>query len=93
MSLDGCYEGPGKDVMAGKDTLMFGSRILWNDLLADDLVDGLHLMIAPVVLGAGTPIFAGQPAGALRLSDSRTWTGSGIVHLRYETYSSNRRFL
>ena len=68
----------------GKDILVFGSRTLWNDLLTHDLVDELHLMIGPVVLGAGTPLFDGQPAVSLRLIDSRTWDGSGNVLLRYE---------
>jgi dihydrofolate reductase len=68
----------------GKDILVFGSHTLWNDLLANDLVDELHLMIGSVVLGAGTPLFDGQPDVSLRLIDTRTWDGSGNVLLRYE---------
>jgi dihydrofolate reductase len=68
----------------GKDILVFGSRMLWNDLLANSMVDELHLMIAPVVLGAGTPLFDGQQAVSLRLIDTRTWDGSGNVLVRYE---------
>jgi dihydrofolate reductase len=69
---------------SGGDILMFGSRTLWNDLLANDLVDELHLMIGPVVLGSGTPAFDGDPAVSLRLVDTRTWDGSGNVLVRYQ---------
>jgi dihydrofolate reductase len=69
---------------AGKDILVFGSRAVWNDLLASDLVDELHLMISPVVVGAGTPIFEGKPPVSLRLIDTRTRDGSGNVFVRYQ---------
>lgn len=73
---------------SAKDVLVFGSHILWNDLLAHDLVDELHLLIAPVVIGAGTSIFNGQPHSTLRLIDTRTWNGSGNVLVRYATHRS-----
>jgi dihydrofolate reductase len=71
---------------SGKDILIFGSRTLWNDLLANDLVDELHLMVGPVVLGAGAPIFDSQPEVSHRLIDTQTWEGSGIVLIRYEAH-------
>jgi dihydrofolate reductase len=68
----------------GKDILMFGSHILWNDLLAHGLVDELHLMIGNVVLGGGTPAFAGQVTAPLRLIETRRWEDSSNVLARYE---------
>ncbi len=69
---------------AGKDILVFASRTLWSDLLAHGLVDELHLMIGPVVLGGGTPLFDGKPPVSLQLIDTQTWEGSGIVLVRYK---------
>ncbi|MGH2584497.1 MAG: dihydrofolate reductase family protein [Dehalococcoidia bacterium] len=68
----------------GNEILVFGSHTLWNDLLAHDLVDELHLMIGPIVLGAGTPVFDSPPPVSLRLIETRTWDGSGNVLLRYD---------
>lgn len=67
----------------GEDILITGSRTLWNDLLAHDLVDEIHLMIGNLVLGVGVPVFTGTPTAALRLIDVRTWEHSDNVLLRY----------
>lgn len=68
----------------GKDILITGSRTLWNDLLAHDLIDEIHLLIGNLVLGQGVPVFAGNTPASLRLIDTRRWEGSDNVLLRYE---------
>ena len=68
----------------GKDILITGSHILWNDLLAHDLIDEIHLLIGSLVLGQGIPVFAGSTPASLRLLDTRRWEGSDNVLLRYE---------
>lgn len=68
----------------GKDILITGSRTLWNDLLAHDLIDEIHLMIGNLVLGQGVPVFVGKTPTSLRLIDIRRWEDSDNVLLRYE---------
>jgi dihydrofolate reductase len=65
------------------ETLVFGSRTVWTDLLAAGLVDELHLMVAPVVLGDGVPAFDGPLPGSLRLTGTRRFDGSDNVLLTY----------
>jgi dihydrofolate reductase len=67
----------------GKDILVFGSHVLWNDLVVAGLVDELQMMVGPVVLGAGTPAFTAAAATSLALLDTRRWEGSDNVLLRY----------
>lgn len=74
----------------GKDILVTGSRTLWNDLLAHDLVDEIHLMIGNVLLGDGIPAFDGKPDASLRLLGTRTWESSDNVVLRYEVQHKDR---
>ena len=68
----------------GRDILMFGSRTLWNALLARGLVDELHLIIAPVVLGDGTPLFDAPPPVTPRLIEARSQSHSGLVIATYD---------
>jgi dihydrofolate reductase len=66
------------------DILIFGSRMTWNGLLAQGLIDELHLMVGPTALGEGTPIFEGPVD--LVLLDARRFDGSDNVLLRYAVH-------
>jgi dihydrofolate reductase len=65
----------------GGAILIFGSRTTWNGLLAQGLVDELHLMISPAALGDGTPIF--EAPVDLALLEARRFDCSSNVLLRY----------
>jgi len=63
------------------DILVFASRTTWNGLLAQGLVDEIHLMVGPRALAGGTPTFD-RPAD-LTLLGVRRPEGSDNVLLRY----------
>ena len=61
------------------DILVAGSAKLVQSLLALDLVDELHLMVFPIVLGAGKRLFAeGTDSTSLNLVGTKQ-TGSGVT--------------
>ena len=69
---------------ASGDIVVFGSHVLWNDLLAHDLVDELHLLFGPGIVGAGgVPAFGASRPARFRLLDVHRWDGSDLVRLRY----------
>lgn len=65
----------------GKDILVFGSHMLWNDLLAAGLVDELHLILGPGTVGGGVPAFQGRHR--FQLLGTQTWPGTSLVLIRY----------
>ncbi len=68
----------------GGDVVVFGSHVLWNDLLEHGLVDELVLMVGPGVVGpGGVPAFESTGPARFRLLDVHRWDGSDLVRLRY----------
>jgi dihydrofolate reductase len=65
------------------DLYVSGSGRLVRGLLADSLVDELHLFVYPVVLGAGERLFTGPGAKTtFTLTASEAFT-NGVLHLTY----------
>jgi dihydrofolate reductase len=72
---------------AGKDLLVYGGSSFVSSLIEHHLVDEYHLLMNPVALGNGQPIFRGL-VDTLRLTlvASRPFS-CGTVLLRYEPFS------
>lgn len=68
----------------GPDLLIYGSHLLYCDLLAHGLVDELHLLQANVLLGGGVPTFEPGLVQHWALRGQRGLPGSDIVALHYD---------
>jgi dihydrofolate reductase len=68
----------------GQDILVYGSGQLVNSLMAHNLIDVYRLMVHPIVLGKGDPLFRqGAALRSFKLTDSKT-TDTGVIMLTYE---------
>ncbi len=64
----------------GKDICVFGSADLLSSLLKARLVDEYRVCVAPVVLGAGTPLFKPQDRQIkMRLKSARALKSGGTI--------------
>lgn len=68
----------------GGSLLIYGSGVLVRSLLEHGLIDELHLIVCPVVVGEGQRLFPGGSRAALHLAEVRT-TATGVVVLSYRT--------
>jgi dihydrofolate reductase len=66
------------------DLVVFGSSVLLRTLLAHDLVDTLHLLTFPIVLGTGKRMFSDLPAPLRFTLTGTTTSASGVVINSYK---------
>jgi dihydrofolate reductase len=67
------------------DVLVYGSATLVGTLADNDLVDEYRLMVFPVVLGGGKPLFGnGRKETSLRLVEARPVGPDGVLVVTYQ---------
>jgi dihydrofolate reductase len=70
--------------MPGKTITVDSGEGTWRSFLEHDLWDGIDMLVHPLVIGQGQPLFVSLPTKApLRLVASKTYD-NGVVNLRYE---------
>jgi dihydrofolate reductase len=71
---------------AGKNILTDGSSQLVHTLLANELVDELHLLVYPIMLGSGKRVFPTGIDRKFKLEEAKPYP-TGVVGLHYERQS------
>jgi dihydrofolate reductase len=70
--------------LPGRDMALLGSGNIMSQLAQRGLIDEYRIMVNPLVLGAGTPLFKGiKDRLDLKLLETRSF-GNGNVALRYQ---------
>lgn len=73
----------------GGDVAISGSVSVVRQLLAEGLLDELHLLLHPIAVGKGQRLFAEGTTIPLRLLSSETF-GTGVLHLVYTRDDATR---
>jgi dihydrofolate reductase len=66
----------------GLDVRLGGGPTMIREFLATDLVDSLHLVLVPIVLGRGVSLWAGLEGLEQRFEIAATPSSSGVTHLQ-----------
>jgi dihydrofolate reductase len=93
-SVIGAYDPTAIDRLKGEvdgDLYVAGSGTLVRALLADELVDELHLFVYPLTRGSGPRLFPPDVSpGKLSLAAAESYD-NGVVYLAYRPDAANAR--
>jgi dihydrofolate reductase len=70
-----------REAAGGLDVRIGGGPQTIRQFLAADLIDQLHVVIVPIVLGRGEPLWEGLEGLDERFGIESTTTPSGVTHL------------
>ena len=69
------------DVAGGLDVRLGGGPTTVREFLDEDLVDELHVVLVPIILGRGVSVWEGQEGLEKRFTVEATSSPSGVTHL------------
>ena len=64
---------------------LWGGAHIFRQYLAAGLIDELHIHVAPIVLGGGTPLFDRLDTDGIKLEQTACVQTPGATHLRFRT--------
>jgi len=64
----------------GESIALFGSANLASTLMRHGLIDEYRIMVSPVLLGGGTPLFGSGHRAPLTLVRTRTFRNGNVLH-------------
>ena len=68
----------------GGDMIAYGGSTFVSNLIANGLLDQIHLFVNPTAIGAGLPVFANTGAKQKLTLVKATPFGNGIIAMHYE---------
>lgn len=80
-----------REAAGGLDVRIGGGATVVRDFVAAGLVDHLHLVQVPIVLGRGVRVWDGLEALEDTFDIEATSTASGVTHLTFTARRPNRR--
>lgn len=72
-----------RDAAGGLDVQISGGPSTVREFLDADLVDAMHVVVVPIVLGRGSSLWAGQEGLEQRFDVRSTTTPSGVTHVEF----------
>jgi len=67
----------------GEEMIVYGGHMLVSSLIAEGLIDDLHLFINPTAIGGGMPVFPAGSYRPLRLVEARPFE-CGVIGMHFQ---------